>query len=84
MRINRKYQGVVLIILSAFFFGLMNVCVRLSGDLPSIQKSFFSQFYCIFDRNSHGVASEDMVFREKGKSVLPFYALHLWYDWNFM
>ena len=44
MKINRKYQGVVLIILSAFCFGLMNVCVRLSGDLPSIQKSFFRNF----------------------------------------
>ena len=27
--------------MSAFCFALMNVCVRMAGDLPSIQKSFF-------------------------------------------
>ena len=41
MKIERKYKGVLLIILSAFFFALMNVFVRMSGDLPSVQKSFF-------------------------------------------
>lgn len=30
-----------MIILSAFFFACMNVCVRLSGELPFVQKSFF-------------------------------------------
>lgn len=34
------YKGIILIILSAFFFALMNMFVRLSGDLPSIQKAF--------------------------------------------
>lgn len=34
-------RGVALIILSAFCFACMNVCVRLAGDVPSIQKSFF-------------------------------------------
>ena len=36
-----KYMGIILVILSAFFFALMNLFVKLSGDLPSIQKSFF-------------------------------------------
>lgn len=40
-RIPRKSRGILFIILSAFCFALMNVFVRLSGDLPSIQKSFF-------------------------------------------
>lgn len=31
----------IMIILSAFFFACMNVSVRLAGDLPSVQKSFF-------------------------------------------
>ena len=30
-----------MIILSAFFFACMNVSVRLAGDLPSVEKSFF-------------------------------------------
>lgn len=38
---NKKYKGVLLIVLSAFCFALMSMFVRLAGDLPSIQKSFF-------------------------------------------
>ena len=34
-------KGMVCIIFAAFFFAAMNVFVKLSGDLPSIQKSFF-------------------------------------------
>ena len=39
--INKTYKGIILIILSAFFFALMSVFVRLAGDLPSVQKAFF-------------------------------------------
>ena len=38
------YKGMILIILSAFFFALMNMFVHLSGELPSVQKSFFRNF----------------------------------------
>lgn len=38
---QKKYKGILLIILSAFFFALMSMFVRLAGDLPSVQKSFF-------------------------------------------
>lgn len=41
---NTKYKGILCIINSALFFSLMNTFVRLSGDLPSIQKSFFRNF----------------------------------------
>ncbi len=33
--------GVLMIILSAFCFACMNVMVRLAGEIPSVQKSFF-------------------------------------------
>lgn len=36
-----KAKAVLFIINSSFFFTLMNIFVRLSGDLPSVQKSFF-------------------------------------------
>lgn len=39
--LKKKYLGVVYIILAAFFFALMAMFVRLTGDLPSVQKSFF-------------------------------------------
>lgn len=38
---NQKYKGILYIVLSAFSFSFMNAFVRLAGDLPSIQKSFF-------------------------------------------
>lgn len=36
-----KKRGIFMIICSAFFFALMAAFVRLAGDLPSTQKSFF-------------------------------------------
>ena len=39
--IKSRYQGVIFITISAFFFALMNLFVRLSGDLPTMQKAFF-------------------------------------------
>lgn len=36
-----RYKGILFIICAAFCFALMNVFVRLSGELPSIQKAFF-------------------------------------------
>lgn len=38
---SKRYKGIIYIIISAFCFALMNMFVRLSGDIPSIQKSFF-------------------------------------------
>lgn len=41
---KKQYKGILCIILSAFCFALMNMFVHLSGDLPSVQKSFFRNF----------------------------------------
>lgn len=38
---SRKTKGIIFILLSAFCFSMMNTFVKLSGDLPPIQKSFF-------------------------------------------
>lgn len=40
-KIINENKGICFIIISAFCFALMNTFVRLSGDLPSFQKSFF-------------------------------------------
>lgn len=45
---SRKSRGILCIILSAFFFALMNIMVRLAGDLPSPEKSFFRNFVAFF------------------------------------
>ena len=38
---KKQYKGILYIVISAFCFALMNMFVRMSGDLPTIQKSFF-------------------------------------------
>lgn len=45
---SQKQKAVIYIILSAFFFALMNMFVKMSGDLPAIQKSFFRNFVAFF------------------------------------
>lgn len=45
---SKRTKGIILIIASAFCFALMNTFVRLSGDLPSVQKSFFRNFVAMF------------------------------------
>ena len=42
-----KQKAILLIITSAFFFAVMNLCVSLSGDVPVIQKSFFRNFFAM-------------------------------------
>lgn len=44
---NKKYKGIFYIILSALCFTFMNTFVRLAGDLPSMQKSFFRNFVAL-------------------------------------
>lgn len=41
IHIRDKYKGILFIILAGFFFSLMTFFVRLSGDLPTMQKAFF-------------------------------------------
>lgn len=48
MKWNQKYKGIVYIILSSFCFAVMNTMVRLAGDLPSVQKSFFRNLVAFF------------------------------------
>ena len=48
MTIPKKYRGIVYIVLSAFCFALMNMFVKLSGDLPTFEKAFFRNFVAFF------------------------------------
>ena len=39
--------GILFIIASAFCFALMNLFIRLSGDIPTLQKCFFRNFFAL-------------------------------------
>ncbi len=41
---SRKKAAVLLMLLSALSFTGMNACVRMAGDLPTVQKAFFRNF----------------------------------------
>ncbi|MDO5559688.1 MAG: DMT family transporter [Oscillospiraceae bacterium] len=62
-KISEKNKGIVYIILAAFFFALMNTLVRLAGDLPSIQKSFF--------RNIVAMIFAFVMMKRNNISVIP-------------
>jgi len=45
---NNKKQGIIFIILAGFFFSLMTLFIRLSGELPTMQKAFFRNIVAAF------------------------------------
>lgn len=45
---SKRNKAILLIILSAFSFAFMFAFVRLSGDLPTMQKVFFRNFVALF------------------------------------
>ena len=58
--IKDKYKGILFIIMAGFFFSLMTFFVRISGDLPTMQKAFF--------RNAvAAVVAIAMLMRTEGK-----------------
>lgn len=42
---SNKTKGIILIMTSAFSFSWMFICVRLAGDVPFIQKTFFRNLF---------------------------------------
>lgn len=45
---SEKNKGILCIICAAFFFALMNLFVKLSSDIPTLQKAFFRNVVAIF------------------------------------
>ncbi len=68
---NPKYKGILLIILSAFCFAFMNAFVKLSGDLPSIQKSFFRNLIAFLVALAMPLKDhKDFHFQKEGMGIL--------------
>lgn len=45
---NSDYKlGILFIIISAFCFALMNLFIRMAGDVPTMQKCFFRNFFAL-------------------------------------
>ncbi len=48
MKLKRLHKAIICLIVSAFFFALMNMFVRLSGDVPTVEKTFFRNLVAVF------------------------------------
>ena len=67
MAVKKKYLGIIYIILSAFCFAFMFAFVRLAGDLPTMQKTFFRNFVALWF--AVGVLIKNKIpFRVEGKN----------------
>lgn len=44
---SNNLKGIMFIVASAFFFALMNLFIRLAGDVPTLQKCFFRNFFAM-------------------------------------
>ena len=63
MKLSSKHRGILFILLAAFFFAGMGACVRLAGDVPTIQKSFF--------RNAVAFAVAAVLLAREHQGFLP-------------
>ena len=64
LKLNNTNKGIILIIASAFCFALMGMFVRLAGDLPAMQKSFFRNIVAF-------VFSVAVLLKEHKKITVP-------------
>lgn len=71
MKLSNKNRGIVHILGAAFCFALMSFFVRLAGELPSMQKSFFRNIVALFAATLILVRSEEK-FKIHEVSNLPF------------
>lgn len=67
---KNKNKGILCILSAAFFFALMSAFVRLAGDVPSIQKSFFRNLVALMFAFIVLIRSEDKL--KFNKTNLPF------------
>ena len=67
---NQKIKGICFVLTAAFCFALMNTLVKLSGDLPFIQKSFFRNAVACVAATAVLLRSEEK-FRFDKKNLMP-------------
>lgn len=67
MKQKVKYKGILFIVLSgSFAFAFMNMFVRMAGDLPAVQKSFFRNLVAFIIALATMVRHKEVFQVEKG------------------
>ncbi len=65
-KLKRLHKAILCIICSALFFALMNMFVRLSGDVPTIQKTFFRNLFALFIASGAMIKNRCSIIPPKG------------------
>ncbi len=68
--VSQKNKGIICILCAAFFFALMSFFVRLSGDVPFIQKCFFRNGVAVVVAAIMLMTTKEKFHMQKGS--LPF------------
>lgn len=63
---SQKNQGIMYIIMAAFFFACMSFFIRKAGDLPTMQKGFFRNVVAMFAATVMLLRTEDKFKIKKG------------------
>lgn len=66
IKLTGLHKAVICLIVSALFFALMNTFVKLSGDIPTIQKTFFRNFFALFIASAAMIKNRCSVIPPKG------------------
>lgn len=67
---KQRNQGILLIICAGLFFSFMTFFVRISGNLPTMQKTFFRNLFPVFFA-SITLARSEKKFHIRKDSILP-------------
>ena len=62
---SRKHKGILCILLSAFFFASMSLCVKLAGNIPSMEKAFFRNVIAMIIAGTTLIKSKENLHYEK-------------------
>lgn len=65
-KVTRLHKAILLLITSALFFAFMNMFVNLSGDVPTVQKTFFRNFFALIVASGVMIKNRESVIPKKG------------------
>ena len=69
MKTTNHIKGIIFILLAAFGFSLMTFFVRISGDLPTMQKVFFRNSVALIVAVSVMIRSKEKIVVGKGNRL---------------
>lgn len=66
IELKRLHKAIILLITSALFFSFMNMFVNLSGDVPTVQKTFFRNLFALIVAGGVMIRNRESVIPKKG------------------